>query len=349
MFNTMFLDHFEQFKLISQGLVLLQESLYWLLLKMVSSSSSGREYVSAEQSPEHHDASNSSGSGYQSVQEELHNNIAPRNKSIEKGRENIFQWQNSATPTRPRNSFVSLRRAIDLTVPLSSNIKLSNHQVLSATASDFVPRTRRNMPTISEEGRSFASRSRTSSTTPPRPRRAIYDNRVSGIPTHWIPIYGAGHGIFYDPVSKLFYGDGAPRPTLERSDGTMQPMDNKKPIPPFGFQSEDILHIQPQSMIESLVKEVENDHHVLRRYYCRCEDAWLERPHECPIGWEGEEELVDQTSPIALWPETEIPSRSTTHDLVIGDLSYLTPRQLYAYEYGMPMLMPSVTGMGKRR
>lgn len=102
-------------------------------------------------------------------------------------------------------------------------------------------------------------------------------------------------------------------------------------------------------MIESLVKEVENDHHVLRRYYCRCEDAWLERPHECPIGWEGEEELVDQTSPIALWPETEIPSRSTTHDLVIGDLSYLTPRQLYAYEYGMPMLMPSVTGMGKRR
>lgn len=234
-------------------------------------------------------------------------------------------------------------------VPLSSNIHQSNQLCLPAKVSDFIPRARWNMPTISEERMSLASHSRTSSIKVPRLNQPIYDNRVSGVPTHWIPIYGAGQGMFYDPVSTLFYGDEAPRPTLERLDGTMQLMDNEKPAPPFSFQPEDVLRLQPPSMIEPVTREVEHDPDMVRKFYCRCEDAWLEQPHECPVKWEEEELSVDEALPVAIWPGNGTPLGPITHELVIEDLSYLTPWQRYAYEQRMSMLMPSVTGMGAIR
>lgn len=162
--------------------------------------------------------------------------------------------------------------------------------------------------------------------------RPIYDNQVPEVPSHWIPIYGSGHGIFYDPVTKLFYNDGPPRPTLERPDGTMQPMDDANPVPPIGFQPEDVLHLQPPSLTEPVARAMESNPHAIRRYYCRCRAAWLETPHGCPDEVGGEEHLGGPAPPIratpgAIRPSDVLPPEYFTHDLAVGDLGYLTPQQ----------------------
>lgn len=48
-----------------------------------------------------------------------------------------------------------------------------------------------------------------------------YNNGLEGVPSHYIPLYGSLHGMFYDPIIKMFVGDGLPRPTPERPDGSM--------------------------------------------------------------------------------------------------------------------------------
>ncbi|KAL8909917.1 MAG: hypothetical protein Q9171_004773 [Xanthocarpia ochracea] len=166
--------------------------------------------------------------------------------------------------------------------------------------------------------------------------RPIYDNQVPGIPTHWIPIYGAGHGMFYDPLTKLFYGDGAPRPDLERPDGSMPEMDTKEPLPRFGEHPEDVLHLQPRAVTDSLVRRMQATPITGRRYYCKCEHTWLAQCHDCPddrllpgMSWSGSVPPVGVMA--AIRPADRIPGKSFTHDLVIGDLGYLTPTQRYVY------------------
>lgn len=48
-----------------------------------------------------------------------------------------------------------------------------------------------------------------------------YDHGLDGVPSHYIPLYGSSHGMFYDPIIKMFVGDGPPRSTPERPDGSM--------------------------------------------------------------------------------------------------------------------------------
>ncbi|KAL8941927.1 MAG: hypothetical protein Q9216_001955 [Gyalolechia sp. 2 TL-2023] len=317
---------------------------------MVSSSSSGREFLSANPSPETDTASKSSGGEYESVLEELQNDIAVQNGVMQRGSRDVdtLETQSSSSLARSEVSPMSMTGIVDVMVPLPQITRQSNHSFLSATASEFVPPPRRNMPTISEEERSLATHSRASSIAAICSRRPVYHNHTPGVPTHWVPVYGAGHGMFYNPVSKLFYGDGAPRPTIERQNGSIQPINHGTPIPPIGFQPEDVLHLQPPSMIDKVAMDVENDVDAVRRYYCRCKNAWLEWPHKCPLEWEGEDVFVDQTLPTGattpIRPGDRIPRESITHDLAVGDLNYLTARQRYAYEHGLPMLMPSVTG-----
>ncbi|KAL8722212.1 MAG: hypothetical protein Q9225_001257 [Loekoesia sp. 1 TL-2023] len=222
------------------------------------------------------------------------------------------------------------------------------YSTLSAAAPEFVPGAYQNMPiipTISEMKTFPTPQPNASSPSTTSTLRPFYDNQVPGIPTHWIPIYGAGHGIFYDPITKLFHGDGDPRPTLERPDGSMQPMDNSITTPAIGSQTEDLLHLQQPWMTRPIVREVENGPNAVRRYYCRCRDAWLEYPHDCPLERRGEEMLEDRVRPLGrIRPGDVIPLESITHDLAVGDLSYLTSQQRFAYEHGLPMLMPSVAG-----
>ncbi len=48
-----------------------------------------------------------------------------------------------------------------------------------------------------------------------------YDHGLEDLPSHYIPLCGALHGMFFDPITNLFVGDGPPRPTPERPDGSM--------------------------------------------------------------------------------------------------------------------------------
>ncbi|KAL8769145.1 MAG: hypothetical protein Q9209_004779 [Squamulea sp. 1 TL-2023] len=173
-----------------------------------------------------------------------------------------------------------------------------------------------------------------SSTAPRASNRPIYDNHVPGIPTHWIPIYGAGHGIFYDPMTKLFYGDGPPRPDLERSDDSMPEMDTMEPLPRLGEHREDVLHIQPRAVTDPIVRRMQEKPIVGRRWYCKCQGKWLDQRHDCPddrvppgIPWSGG---VSPAMMAAIRPGDKISIDSFTHDLAIGDLDYLTPTQRHA-------------------
>ncbi|KAL8731834.1 MAG: hypothetical protein Q9166_003118 [cf. Caloplaca sp. 2 TL-2023] len=179
--------------------------------------------------------------------------------------------------------------------------------------------------------------------TPAGPfNRPIYDNQVPGIPTHWIPIYGAGHGLFYDPVTKLFHGDSPPRPDLERSDGTLPEMENTESLPGFGAHREDVLHIQPRAVTDPLIQRMQATAITDRRYFCKCRNTWLARRHNCPddrvppgTPWSGRLPTFNVTA--AIRPRDTISASSFTHDLAVGDLDYLSPAQRYAYDNNLPM------------
>ncbi|KAL9595618.1 MAG: hypothetical protein Q9219_006324 [cf. Caloplaca sp. 3 TL-2023] len=252
--------------------------------------------------------------------------------------------------TRPTFSSVKTALLNDVSNAPSSMSNHTHRSPLSAAAPEFVPRAYPPMPSIPEE-----ETNRTVQANVPIPSKVaqpIYDNQVPSVPTHWVPIYGSGHGIFYDPLTKLFFGDGLPRPTLERPDGTIQPIDMSTPLPPFGYQQEDVLHLQPHSMAMPTVRKVENDPDAVKRYYCRCREMWMIKPHDCPIDWEDA-----QATTTVIRPGDPIPLISFTHDLAIGDLGYLTPQQRYAYESGVPMPMNapwmsisrSMSGKGGKR
>ncbi|KAI4270624.1 MAG: hypothetical protein L6R38_007070 [Xanthoria sp. 2 TBL-2021] len=170
----------------------------------------------------------------------------------------------------------------------------------------------------------------------------IYDNQIPGIPTHWIPIYGAGHGMFYDPITKLFHGDGPPRPDLERSDGSMPEMDTMEPLPRFSEHREDCLHLQPRAITDPLVRRMQASPIVSHRYYCTCQHRWLSQRHNCPddrispgMPWAGG--VPQRGMTVAVRPGDTIPMSSFTHELAVGDLGYLTPAQRYAYDSNLPM------------
>ncbi|KAI4262505.1 MAG: hypothetical protein L6R42_002318 [Xanthoria sp. 1 TBL-2021] len=172
--------------------------------------------------------------------------------------------------------------------------------------------------------------------------RPVYDNQIPGIPTHWIPIYGAGHGTFYDPITKLFHGDGPPRPDLERLDGSMPEMDSMEPLPRFGEHREDCLHIQPRAVTDALIRRMQASPIIGRRYYCTCQHTWLAQRHDCPddrmslgMPWAGG--VPQRGMTVAVRPGDTIPVNSFTHDLAVGDLGYLTAAQRYAYDNNLPM------------
>ncbi|KAL8713330.1 MAG: hypothetical protein Q9220_002529 [cf. Caloplaca sp. 1 TL-2023] len=177
------------------------------------------------------------------------------------------------------------------------------------------------------------------------PARPTYENHVPGIPSHWIPLYGACHGMFYDPITKLFYGDESPRPTLERSDGSMQPIDSSTPLSGFQDHPEDALHILPLSVRDRILRRQKvpiKDSKLVHRYYCICQNAWLAQRHDCPNDIREVERSWDAVLPPmgfapCLRPGDVVPRKEVTQDIKIGDLSYLMPAQRYAYENGLPM------------
>ncbi|KAI4177014.1 MAG: hypothetical protein LQ348_005889 [Seirophora lacunosa] len=259
----------------------------------------------------------------------------------------------NVVPVNPTPSVhVNTNPMNDVTVSRPAMRRRTMQSALSAAAPVFVPRQRIREGLPWQAGRHTSPLSSTWSTSTTPPSRPVYDNEVPQIPTHWIPIYGAGHGIFYDPLSKLFHNDGPPRPTLERADGTTQTMDDKIAIPRVGFRSEDILHLQPPSLTEPIVRSMEANHAATRRYYCRCRDVWTQAPHDCPTDGEQADAPLpgpgppSEAAPGAIRPGQGIPPESFTHDLVVGDVSYVAPQQrYYSHGAGLPVPMPGVGGI----
>lgn len=124
------------------------------------------------------------------------------------------------------------------------------------------------------------------------PPLECYNHGLDGVPSHYIPLYGSCHGMFYDPITKMFIGDGPPRPRLERPDGstsctpeeteitltnvaktrkkftTAGTLDvatagSKPRAASLRSHPEDALHIQPQSFIDDfnvIPQPVEGSH-----------------------------------------------------------------------------------------
>jgi len=157
----------------------------------------------------------------------------------------------------------------------------------------------------------------------------VYDNETPGVPSHWIPLYGSVHGMFYDPLTKLFMGDGAPRPTLHRVDGTVpcppEPTTEASwPEFPIG-DPEDVLHVQRSIFTAPHIDQPYVPAHT--RFFCRCIGRWRTSPHTC---------LPDTTTILAsaaapIRPDTVLPDGWVTHTAPIRDTGYLEAMGLAAH------------------
>ncbi|MCJ1464948.1 hypothetical protein MMC07_003563 [Pseudocyphellaria aurata] len=173
----------------------------------------------------------------------------------------------------------------------------------------------------------------------PPPVLPAYFHGISGVPSHYIPLQGALHAMFFDPVTNMFVGDGPPRATPERADGSMPcttraqmealPRLNR-PVNP-----EDALHIQTQEHIASINAAVARAAAVppihlpvgvaptsaptrpFERYFCRCSGQWLDQPHDCP-----EPPPTPFPSAMPILPGTVLGPEWMAHRLIVDERIY---------------------------
>lgn len=162
-----------------------------------------------------------------------------------------------------------------------------------------------------------------SSPSPPSGNQplALYDNETPGIPSHWIPLYGATHGMFYDPFTKMFMNDGAPRPTVHRTDGTTPCASNEgvaaaAAAHPVG-NIEDALHVQRSTLTTPHLDRPYAP--ANNQYYCWCTGRWLSSPHNCAL----DASVVPAGAGAPIRPGTVLPANWVTHVAPIRDTSYV--------------------------
>lgn len=156
----------------------------------------------------------------------------------------------------------------------------------------------------------------------------VYDNETPGVPSHWIPLYGSVHGMFYDPLTKLFMGDGTPRPTLHRADGTTPcPPDPDAEADQAAFpigNPEDVLHVQRSSFTAPHIGQPYVPAHT--RFFCSCTGRWTASPHPCPP----DTSTIPAGAAAPIRPDTVLPAGWVTHTAPIRDTSYLEAMGLAA-------------------
>lgn len=182
----------------------------------------------------------------------------------------------------------------------------------------------------------------------PRSRRLVllpaFQHGVSGVPSHYVPLQGALTGMFFDPVTRMYVGDGPPRSTPHRSDRTVpttltRDQVNMEAVSEEPVNIDDVVHVQSLEQINSI--EDEADERVAKNpqpgqvpfdlsytptsvptrpyeaYWCRCRQIWLTCPHDCP---EPPTPAFPTTMPIR--PGTELPADWITHRIVVDPSIY---------------------------
>ena len=120
---------------------------------------------------------------------------------------------------------------------------------------------------------------------PPPPTQDHYSSEITGVPSHWIPFYGAAFGLFYDPLTDMFVGDGPPRHSIHR------PWDGSLPSAPqtFTFINHcnqpphslfDNWHLQSRAFVDRFGDVMASEGKTM--YFCFCVQGWRQWRHRCP-------------------------------------------------------------------
>lgn len=186
---------------------------------------------------------------------------------------------------------------------------------LSALAAPFVPSSKYHYSNLSVRSCDEAELE-----VVPPPAEA-YKNKISGVPSHWVPLYGSALGLFYDPVTDMFVGDGPPRHSIHR------PWDGSLPSAPLMRTEFESYNEGPQARFDS--RHVQSraftgryeEPHLTQgetRFYCFCTEDWLAFPHKCHLT-----AFTRPIEPARVPPRGWLPYSWTFRDNVVTERNYL--------------------------
>lgn len=115
-----------------------------------------------------------------------------------------------------------------------------------------------------------------------------------------VPLFGSGHGMFFDPNTGLFTGDGAPRKSPYRPDGTLPSRpdleSDRLTKQQYPEPAEDQLHILPQREYAKRMEKFGKDGQITR--------FTIDRP--APLGYQqGTRVMVGQGTPLGRRVQTD--------------------------------------------
>lgn len=182
---------------------------------------------------------------------------------------------------------------------------------------------------------------------PPSPRNhrkvllPAFQHGFVGIPSHYVPLQGALIGMFFDPMTSMYVGDGPPRSTPRRSDGTVPTTITREQfnIETAPVNIDEMVHVQSLEQISSIEDEADERAAInpqpdqvpfdlsytptsvptrpYEAYWCTCRQTWLSYPHDCP---EPPTPAFPTSMPIR--PGTELPTDWITHRIVVDSSIY---------------------------
>lgn len=146
---------------------------------------------------------------------------------------------------------------------------------------------------------------------------------MTGVPSHWVPLYGDCHGAFYDPATSMIVGDGPPRCTLERHD-TILPAQSYElqfaesmNYPGHMWADADFHHVQPNAAFTAIHMDAPFQGPGIRLFFCTCINRWLPTQHNCYIS-------PDLPYPSgAIVPRQRLPPDWVDRDIPAVDTGYL--------------------------
>lgn len=150
--------------------------------------------------------------------------------------------------------------------------------------------------------------------------------------------------MFFDPVTRMYIGDGPPRSTAHRSDRTVpttltREQVNMETVPEEPVNIDDMVHVQSREQIDSIEDEADERSATnpqpgqvpfdlsytptsvptrpYEAYWCHCRQMWLSYQHGCP---EPPTPAFPTTMPIR--PGSELPADWITHRIVVDTNIY---------------------------